>query len=340
PGNPNSGESGRFPADLEQEKADAGLRDPALSSTPKLSWAEVTRRSRRSHGPKTDPSCSAKLALSNRYAPLAEDPGPTDAPTNQQDPPGLGLCQRRLTGPLPPGTPRGSHARAHSLQELQRRSRRLTDAAAIPSFSAAGVKRRRLLRDAVTRRSGEPFRGLENILPDHPLPDLPPKLHPGSLSVGHSAASQNPAVRDGSPAPDPGSAPRPVLILGDSMIRQVGIKRCHTHSISGASVKDIHNHLTSKPPSASTIIIHAGTNDIKFQQSETLKADFIHLIHHIQQLNLHCIISGPLPSPRYRDTKFSRIRQLHIWLKSYCHSLNIHYVDNFTTFYNRPNLFK
>uniref|UniRef100_A0A3P9HT38 SGNH hydrolase-type esterase domain-containing protein n=1 Tax=Oryzias latipes TaxID=8090 RepID=A0A3P9HT38_ORYLA len=108
----------------------------------------------------------------------------------------------------------------------------------------------------------------------------------------------------------------------------------------GASVKDIHNFLTSKPPSASTLIIHAGTNDIKFQQSETLKADFIHLIHHIQQLNLHCIISGPLPSPRYRDTKFSRIRQLHIWLKSYCHSLNIHYVDNFTAFYNRPNLFK
>ncbi|XP_078793114.1 uncharacterized protein LOC144987729 [Oryzias latipes] len=194
PGNPNSGESGRFPADLEQEKADAGLRDPALSSTPKLSWAEVTRRSRRSHGPKTDPSCSAKLALSNRYAPLAEDPGPTVSPTNQQDPPGLGLCQRRppaLPSPTagagcvrrePPvshpsattrvrnrgakstaasGPASNESDRSTASGHASREPRQSTfspgaaapvpspDAAAIPSFSAAGVKRRRLLRDAV-----------------------------------------------------------------------------------------------------------------------------------------------------------------------------------------------
>lgn len=35
----------------------------------------------------------------------------------------------------------------------------------------------------------------------------------------------------------------------------------------------------------------------------------------------------------------SRPRQLHIWLKSYCCTRSILYVDNFTTFHNKTDLF-
>uniref|UniRef100_A0A3B3ID41 SGNH hydrolase-type esterase domain-containing protein n=1 Tax=Oryzias latipes TaxID=8090 RepID=A0A3B3ID41_ORYLA len=176
-------------------------------------------------------------------------------------------------------------------------------------------------------------------------------LHAGLLSARkHRSGAPNSPPEPPSaeaaahhPAGRPGPVQQPALIVGDSVVQHVRVRRCHTHSLSGAVVNDIKNsahQLSVKHPSAETFIIHAGTNNLKLQQSETLKMDFIHLIHTIQQLNINCIISGPLPAPRYGDIMFSRVRQLHIWLKTYCHSISIPYVDNFTTFYNRPYLFK
>uniref|UniRef100_A0A8C7ZHE4 SGNH hydrolase-type esterase domain-containing protein n=1 Tax=Oryzias sinensis TaxID=183150 RepID=A0A8C7ZHE4_9TELE len=133
------------------------------------------------------------------------------------------------------------------------------------------------------------------------------------------------------------------FVMGTSMVRHVRVNGSRTFCHPGAFVRDITNsahQLSLRNPSTHTIIVHAGVNDLKFQQSETLKKDFITLIHSIKQLDKQCIISGPLPSPRFGDIKFSRLRQLHIWLKGHCLSNNIPYVDNFTTFFNRPNLFK
>uniref|UniRef100_A0A3P9LWL1 SGNH hydrolase-type esterase domain-containing protein n=1 Tax=Oryzias latipes TaxID=8090 RepID=A0A3P9LWL1_ORYLA len=133
------------------------------------------------------------------------------------------------------------------------------------------------------------------------------------------------------------------FVVGTSMVRHVRVEGSRTFCHPGALIRDITNsahQLSLRNPSTHTIIVHAGVNDLKFQQSETLKKDFITLIHSIKQLDKQCIISGPLPSPRFGDIKFSRLRQLHIWLKGHCLSNNIPYVDNFTTFFNRPNLFK
>uniref|UniRef100_A0A3P9HPI9 SGNH hydrolase-type esterase domain-containing protein n=1 Tax=Oryzias latipes TaxID=8090 RepID=A0A3P9HPI9_ORYLA len=174
-----------------------------------------------------------------------------------------------------------------------------------------------------------------------PLSTTKPGLHAGLLSArkhlsrasisppeptGAGAAAYHPTAVAGRPAGRPGSVQQPVLIMGDSTIRHVQVSRFHQLSV--------------KHSSAETFILHAGTNNLKLQQSETLKMDFIHLIHTIQQLNINCIISGPLTAPRHGDIMFSRIRQLHIWLKTCCYSMNIPYIDNFTTFSNRPYLFK
>ena len=133
------------------------------------------------------------------------------------------------------------------------------------------------------------------------------------------------------------------FVVETSMVRHVYVTRCHTFCYPGAFVNDITNsaiEFSQHNSSVSTIVVHTGTNDLKLQQSETLKQDFITLIHSIKQLKKQCIISGPLPSPWFGDIKFSRLQQLHIWLKRHCNSNNNPYVYNFKTFYNRHYLFK
>ena len=63
------------------------------------------------------------------------------------------------------------------------------------------------------------------------------------------------------------------------------------------------------------------------------------LIATAQMTGRTCIISGPFSSPRFGDGKFSRIRQLHIFLKGFCFQSGIPYIDNFYTFWNWSNLF-
>lgn len=134
-----------------------------------------------------------------------------------------------------------------------------------------------------------------------------------------------------------------VLVLGSSMVRHVRVKNGYTHCHSGALVQDITDsapRLLRDHPSAKAAVLQVGTNDLKRQESETLKEDFILLIDTVRSTERLCVVSGPIPAPRFGDVKFSRIRQLHVWLKGYCAAKNIPYVDNFTTFFRRPGLFK
>ncbi|KAK7883854.1 hypothetical protein WMY93_026977 [Mugilogobius chulae] len=111
----------------------------------------------------------------------------------------------------------------------------------------------------------------------------------------------------------------------------------------GAYVKDLHDsapQIISQLPSVSTVVIHVGSNDLKRQQSEKLKDDFIALINSIQSTGKKCVISGPLPAPCFGDVKFSRLRQLHVWLKAFCAAKEIPFVDNFAAFFRRPELFR
>ncbi|KAJ8337392.1 hypothetical protein SKAU_G00386120 [Synaphobranchus kaupii] len=139
--------------------------------------------------------------------------------------------------------------------------------------------------------------------------------------------------------------PPTALVVGTSMVRHVVVPKAQTFCYSGACVQDIsaaalqlfRQHTGG---SASTVVVvHAGINDLRFQQSEKLKADFVSLIDGVLGAGKRCVISGPLPPPCFGDVKFSRIRQFHIWMKGYCLGRGIPFVDNFTSFLNRPELF-
>ncbi|TWW54729.1 hypothetical protein D4764_0249180 [Takifugu flavidus] len=64
--------------------------------------------------------------------------------------------------------------------------------------------------------------------------------------------------------------------------------------------------LSAQHPSASTLVLEAGINDLKFQQSEVLKQDSISLVDRLLDTGKRLIISGPLPPPRYGDVITSR----------------------------------
>ncbi|KAL7405429.1 hypothetical protein ABVT39_000372 [Epinephelus coioides] len=134
-----------------------------------------------------------------------------------------------------------------------------------------------------------------------------------------------------------------VLVIGTSMVRHMEVHNSRTFCHPGARVNEVASsalQLTIQHSSASTLVLEAGINDLRNQQAEVLKQDFISLVDRLLDTGKWLIISGPFPPPRYGDVTTSRLRQLHLWLKGYCLSKSIPFVDNFIAFLNRPHLFK
>ena len=101
------------------------------------------------------------------------------------------------------------------------------------------------------------------------------------------------------------------------MVRHVAVHGGRTFCHPGACVKEVTSSalkLCTQHSSASTLVLEAGINDIKNQQSEVLKREFISLVDRLLDTGKRLIISGPLPPPRCGDVTTSRLRQLHLWL--------------------------
>ncbi|KAL7395365.1 hypothetical protein ABVT39_015160 [Epinephelus coioides] len=134
-----------------------------------------------------------------------------------------------------------------------------------------------------------------------------------------------------------------VLVIGTSMARHMEVHNGCTFCHPGARVSEVASsalQLTARHSSASTLVLEAGINNLRNQQSEVLKQDFISLVDRLLDMGKRLIISGPLPPPCYGDVTTSRFRQLHLWLKGYCLAKSIPFVDNFIAFLNRLHLFK
>lgn len=137
--------------------------------------------------------------------------------------------------------------------------------------------------------------------------------------------------------------PPSVLIVGSPMVRNITLPAAKTLCYPGAHIQDIDSkipQLLDENPSTTTIIIHVGTNDLRNNQSETLKKDFMKLMDSLLQTDRKFVVSGPLPCPSFGNIKFRRVLQLHTWLKGYCCSLNILFVDNFGTLLDHPYFFR
>lgn len=132
------------------------------------------------------------------------------------------------------------------------------------------------------------------------------------------------------------------LIIGDSLVRQVTVPNCNTKCFPGAKVADLDAMLPHMMPEMTyidSLVIHVGTNDIADEKSELLKLAYIKLFERLRWTDRSFTISGPLPRLRSGGMKFSRLQQLHVWLKGFCFYWAIPYVDNFLLFYNRHDLY-
>ncbi|KAG9259870.1 homeodomain-interacting protein kinase 2-like [Astyanax mexicanus] len=134
----------------------------------------------------------------------------------------------------------------------------------------------------------------------------------------------------------------PTLIVGDSIVRNVQVKNTVVECFPGARVSDINSQIPTllDKHDADTIIVHVGTNDISLRETETLKQDFNILLSTLRSFGKKIMFSGPIPRFRKGIESFSRLTALNLWLKAWCKTFDLVFIDNFDTFWQRPSFFR
>ncbi len=127
----------------------------------------------------------------------------------------------------------------------------------------------------------------------------------------------------------------------------MSLGKVHTHSFPGARVLDVSAQILAilkGDKSVGSVVLHAGVNDTKLQQTETLKREFRSLIEtvHSTSPTTTIIVSGPLPKYQRGHGRFSRPFALNEWLLSWCkdQKLTFFLVNNWNIFWEHPRLFR
>ncbi len=142
---------------------------------------------------------------------------------------------------------------------------------------------------------------------------------------------------------------RDAVIVGDSIVRHVRATlaegKVHIHCFPGARVLDVSAQIPvilKDDESLGAVVLHAGVNDTKLRQTETLKRDFRSLIETVCSTSpaTTIIVSGPLPTYRRGHERFSRLFALNEWLLSWCKEQKLLFVNNWNLFWEHPRHFR
>ncbi|XP_050958100.1 uncharacterized protein LOC127159266 [Labeo rohita] len=134
------------------------------------------------------------------------------------------------------------------------------------------------------------------------------------------------------------------LVIGDSIVRNVKIETPPTivQCLPGARAPDILANLkvlANAKRKFSKIVIHVGTNDVRLRQSEITKNNVKEVCELASTMSETVICSGPLPA-YHGDEIHSRLSSLNGWMSKWCPQNNIGFIDNWTSFWGRPDLLK
>uniref|UniRef100_A0A9J7Z708 SGNH hydrolase-type esterase domain-containing protein n=1 Tax=Cyprinus carpio carpio TaxID=630221 RepID=A0A9J7Z708_CYPCA len=134
------------------------------------------------------------------------------------------------------------------------------------------------------------------------------------------------------------------LVIGDSIVRNVKIETPATivQCLPGARAPDILANLkvlANAKRKYSKIVIHAGANDVRLRQSEITKNNIKEVCELASMMSDTVICSGPLPAYR-GDEMHSRLLSLNGWMSKWFPQSNIGFIDNWTSFWGRPDLLK
>ncbi|XP_073774436.1 uncharacterized protein isoform X2 [Danio rerio] len=141
-----------------------------------------------------------------------------------------------------------------------------------------------------------------------------------------------------------------VAIIGDSIVRHVRVaslkdNKVRTFCFPGARVRNISTQIPTilgAAESPGAVVLQVGTNDTGLRQSEILKKDFRSLIETVRRTSpaTQIIVSGPLPTYRRGNERFSRLFALNEWLLTWCKEQKLLFANNWNLFWERPRLFR
>ncbi|XP_077085833.1 uncharacterized protein LOC143737858 [Siphateles boraxobius] len=134
------------------------------------------------------------------------------------------------------------------------------------------------------------------------------------------------------------------LVIGDSITRNVRIETPDTivTCLLGVRAPDIKANLkvlANANRKFSKIIIHVSTNDVRLRQSEITKMNVKEVCELTSTMSGTVICSGLLHVCR-SDEILSRLSSLNGWLSKWCPQNNIEFIDNWKSFWGRPDLLK
>ncbi|XP_066518870.1 uncharacterized protein [Hoplias malabaricus] len=150
------------------------------------------------------------------------------------------------------------------------------------------------------------------------------------------------------PSPAPRTKQDGVLIIGDCIVRHLrvsGTKSKATVScLPGARVLDVARRLPSalrQREDLGTVVLHVGTNDTSARRCEVLKEHYRSLLDTARKkTDARIVVSGPLPTYRQGCEAYSRLFALHSWLRVWCGTVGVDYVDHWECFRERPALYR
>lgn len=257
----------------------APVSEPSLrddSAIPSTSWTTVPKTKNRISlpffsDPLGDENDDDPLQLSNHYGPLQ------------------GLDEDR---PLPPNSAVSPKILAGSSSWTS-----VVKGGGAGPRSSSRRKRTSLCSSASNSRTSSPSRKHSRLSPSLALSTAPcPPLLPPATSATSSASSLV-------------FPPPKYILVGDSIVRYVAIPNGITYSFSGAKIHDLVQcipAIVEQYPSAHTVIVHVGTNDIRCRQSIKLRYDYELLAVTIESLGKIYIFSGLMqiflsPHPGHRE---------------------------------------
>jgi len=88
------------------------------------------------------------------------------------------------------------------------------------------------------------------------------------------------------------------------------------------------------------VVVHIGTNDIDRKRDVDIKNKFRELGWKLKARTDRVVISGLLPVPRAREAGNREIVPLKTWLHGWCRREGFRYLDNWSTFWGRWDLYK
>ena len=294
---------------------------PGPSDFPPPSGRSVAKKGKRFSLPLFAPEDDGdSIPLYNFFAPLQELAG--RAP--DQAAPVRSKNKKRRTPPTSPSMSQGKRARRSSPPLLSVAELRPVYSAPLPSSPRPneGPVSSAMSDDVICAGDPNPSLTVSNA----PITDqqsLSPKI-----SVYDSGCVNH--------APE-------ILIIGDSIIRNVVLPGSITFCISGGKTADLIElapALIDLHPSAHIVILHTGTNDVMSRQSLKLHHDLESLVNTIESLGKICVLSGPVPTLSKSSERFSRLYSLHMWMQNFATATGLGFVSNFDWFWTEHELFK